>query len=200
MNLKTSEAFYFMKYLCRMKHMLLVPLLLFSTLIHAQKTEQGDSKAVYDAEQKRLAETIGKPYPAFSVKTDSATISNESGRGKTVFINFWFESCAPCIAEFDALEKMYEKLKDSSNIIFLGLTYETPEKIKAVKKRFGITWPMAHISMSECYRLNMNNGFPTSIILDHSGMISYIHTGGSTVKDVADEFVRTELYPRLVKE
>lgn len=183
-----------------MKHILLVPLLLLSTLLIAQKTEQGDSKAVYDAEQKRLAEIIGKPYPAFSVKTDSGSISNDIIRGKKVYINFWFESCAPCIAEFNALEKMYEKVRDSSNIIFLGLTYETPEKIKAVKKRFGINWPMAQISMSECYRLNMNNGFPTSIILDHSGMISYIHIGGSTVKDVADEFVRTELYPRLIEK
>lgn len=180
-----------------MKQFFLFSFALIAGLSQAQTTQQANADAVYQALQKRLAETIGKPFPEFKLITDSGALNNESFIGKTVFINFWFESCAPCIAEFEGLRIMYEKLKDNKDIIFIGVTYETQEKIKAVKEKFKLHYPMASIPITACYQLNMNNGFPTSIILDPTGKISYIHSGGSTNIDVATDFVMSVIYPRL---
>lgn len=68
-------------------------------------------------EQDSIRQTyIGKKYPAFvSVTMEGDTISEKMLSGKVTFLNFWFEACAPCIAEFEELKLMYEKYKVTSD-------------------------------------------------------------------------------------
>ena len=65
-------------------------------------------------------ESIGKAFPAFSVDHDNKIFNNDSLKGKTVFINFWFAACPPCIAEFDALNDLYDSLHNKTNFEFIS--------------------------------------------------------------------------------
>lgn len=52
---------------------------------------------------------VGCKVPNFNVRTingESVTLSEL--KGKVVVINFWFEACAPCIAEIPALNRLKE--------------------------------------------------------------------------------------------
>jgi thiol-disulfide isomerase/thioredoxin len=144
-------------------------------------------------------EAIGKPFPSFSFAADGKVFNNDQLKGKTVFINFWFEACAPCIAEFDALNEVYEKLKDNKNFVFISFTFETPEKIKKVKEKYSLPYTVISIDRKECYRLNLKNGFPTSMILDSTGAIRYMTSGGFTDKINARKSVMENIYPEIVK-
>jgi thiol-disulfide isomerase/thioredoxin len=152
-----------------------------------------------NARNKRNKDAIGKPYPSFSFATDGKVFNNDLLKGKTVFINFWFEACAPCIAEFGALSEVYQKLKDNKNFEFISFTFETPEKIKKVKEKYPLPYTVISIDRKECYRLNLNNGFPANMILDSTGAIKYMSFGGNTDKAIASKYAMENIYPEIVK-
>ncbi|MEI7733960.1 MAG: TlpA disulfide reductase family protein [Ferruginibacter sp.] len=147
---------------------------------------------------KRDQRFIGKPYDAFSFTTkDSAVFSNANLKGKVVFINFWFEACPPCVAEFDALNALYLKYKNDPKFIFVSFSSDSLETVNSVKQKYHITFPVISISKEECYRLNQQNGFPTSIILNTAGKIQFMHTGGSLEKEEIKLYFNTTLYPAI---
>jgi thiol-disulfide isomerase/thioredoxin len=145
-------------------------------------------------------EAIGKPFPLFTASFKNKVFTNQNLMGKIVFINFWFASCAPCIAEFDALNELYEKFKTNRNFEFISFTYETPETIKELSEKYKIKYKVISIKQEDCYRLNQNSGFPTSIMLDKKGTIKVITFGGSLDKAVARDIIFSEFYPKLMTE
>ncbi len=145
-------------------------------------------------------EAIGKPFPAFSGKLNDSVFTNDNFMGKTVFINFWFAACPPCVAEFKALKELYEKLKAKKNFLFISFTFDDLKTIKKVKAKYQIPYPVLQMSETECYRLNFGNGFPVSIILDSNGIIKDLRSGGSTEKTKARAFLMKKLYPQILKE
>lgn len=142
-------------------------------------------------------ETIGKEFPSFNTKLGDSVFNNESLRGKTVFVNFWFESCAPCIAEFKGLNELYDSLKTDSTFAFISFTYETKSTVARVKKKYGLKFPIVSVSNSDCYRLNQDNGFPTNLILDTNLAIRHIETGGSVNIDDARWHMMYRIFPVL---
>ncbi len=148
----------------------------------------------------RAKEAIGKPFPSFHALANKTILTNKDLKGKVVFVNFWFEACAPCIAEFDALNELYLKLKDNNKFEFLSFTYETPKKLQEIKGKYNIQYKVASIEKQDCYRLNQNNGFPTSIIFDSNGTIKYLKTGGSSDKVKARQIIFDEVIPNILKE
>ena len=173
--------------------------LFLSVACFAQKNsaEKEWDDFIKDFEAKQKA-AIGKPYPEFSIVGGDSIISNKSWKGKTVFINFWFEACSPCIAEFDGLNQLYNKVKDNKNIVFISFTFETTKKIEEIKAKYKIQYPAVSITEKESRRLNLNNGFPTNIIVDKEGKIKFLVTGGSTDKVKASEIIMKEIYPKIL--
>jgi len=186
-----------------MKPIMLFLFVLLSLFSNAQTLTDHERDSIsneyFKAKDKANKEAIGKPYPAFSFKTDGKVFNNDLLKGKTVFINFWFEACAPCIAEFDALNEVYQKLKDNKNFAFISFTFETPEKVKEVKEKYQLPYTVISIDRKECYRLNLNNGFPANMILDSTGAIKYMSFGGNTDKAMARKYVMEIIYPEIVK-
>jgi thiol-disulfide isomerase/thioredoxin len=136
---------------------------------------------------------LGKPFPSFTVRSGGNTLSNKLFKGKTVLINFWFEGCHPCMAEMEALGELQERLKDNKDFLFISFTWDNPEAIKRVKEKYGIAFPVIETTDEECHKLNFGNGYPTNIIVDKTGKIKYLHSGGSTNKTEAREFIMTTL-------
>lgn len=143
---------------------------------------------------------LAKPYPVFKADNEYGEICNDSLMGKVVLLNFWFAACPPCVAEMEALNKLYQKFKNNKKFSFLSFTFEPPAKLVQLKKKFQMRYPVYSLSSMECYRLNRNNGFPTTIILDETGIIRYITYGGSTDKAEAEEIVLKEILPALEKQ
>src|SRR5688572_13442850 len=85
------------------------------------------------------SENIGKGFPAFSAHSiQGENYSDEMLSGKVVFINFWFENCPPCIAEFEALNELYKNYKNNKNFQFISFTYEKKEKAFRAAQKYGI--------------------------------------------------------------
>ena len=101
------------------------------------------------------------------------------------------------MAEFDALNALYDKFKDSSQFKFVSFTYENQASIEKVKAKYNIKFPVySTVTLKECQRLCLGLGFPTNIILDKCGDIRHITAGGYSDKKKAAEFIRG-FYPEI---
>ena len=74
-------------------------------------------------------------------------------RGKTVVLNFFASSCAPCKAESGVLEAASRQYR-SQGAVFVGIDYQdaTPDARRFVKAH-GITYPVVRASGSDRYRV-----------------------------------------------
>ncbi len=143
---------------------------------------------------------LGKSFPSFTALSQGRTVSNELFKNKVVLINFWFEGCHPCMAEMEALNELQQQLKGNKDFLFVSFTWDNPEAIKRVKEKYGLTFRVISKSEEECRRLNFNNGYPTSIILDRTVSIKYLHSGGSMDKKNAREFIMKTLLAEIKSE
>ncbi len=82
-----------------------------------------------------------------------------------------FESCAPCISELEAFNKLFDLLKDDKNFMFISFTFDPDSTIQKLKTRYNTKYKVFHLNRPECYRLNFNIGFPTSFVLNKKALL-----------------------------
>ena len=186
-----------------MKRSLLIFFILLSTSSYGQNNSPEKNTMTADSflilMDKKNSDFINKPFPQFSVSANNKECSNSTLKGKVVFINFWFAACPPCMAEMDELNKLFEKYKYNKYFEFVSFTFEKPKEIALIKKKFKIGYAIYSISRDECYRLNNNNGFPTSVILDSAGTVRYIHPGDQLNKKEIKKYFTTKIHPLIEK-
>ncbi len=163
-----------------MKGFLLLILFFLTESMLAQDFNTGLNRFI--KEQDSIRQTyIGKKYPAFvSVTMEGDTISEKMLPGKVTFLNFWFETCAPCIAEFEELKSMYERYKDDQNFQFISFTTDSYTDAKKTVRKYKLPYKVCHISRDYASKMNFNQGFPTNIVIDKKGNVVFLKAGGAT--------------------
>jgi thiol-disulfide isomerase/thioredoxin len=94
-------------------------------------------------------------------------------------MNFWFETCSPCIAELGALSDLFGKYKDNPNFLFLSFTIDNAEVAKKAVEKYDIPFFVCPVSREEASRMNFGMGFPTNIVINSEKKIEFFKTGGS---------------------
>jgi len=150
--------------------------------------------------QAKTSQILENPFPIFVAANEQGKINNDSLKGKVVLINFWFEGCHPCLAEFGALNELAQKLKGNKEFEFISFSWDTTETIKRVKEKYKLQFKVFQASAKECSRLNQNSGYPTTIILNRQGIIKYWIMGGETDTTRAREFVMNTLLSKIQQE
>ncbi len=128
--------------------------------------------------QGESSKLIGTKAPTFEMKdTDGNIISSESTKGKIVVLNFWFTTCKPCIMEIPELNEVYNKYKDSEDIIFASITFDKEDEVNTFLKKHPLKYPV--VANSEQTTTNFGiSGYPTNIVIDKNGNYSDITSGG----------------------
>lgn len=105
---------------------------------------------------------------------EGETTSLANFQGKPVFVNFWASWCVPCLAEFEAMEKLTTKFPNAA-FIFINL-----EDQKAFAKYVGKTehsLPFWRLNTPIPEELR-HGAIPATFILDEEGRIVLKHIGG----------------------
>lgn len=142
----------------------------------------------------------GKTFPAFKATgLDGKVYTNENIQGKVTFVNFWFESCHPCITEIPMLNRLYSLFKDTPGFQFYAITFETKENAERAVKNYGIEYPVLLVSYGSVQVLNFKAGYPTNMILDREGKVNFCTNGGLSNPELADRLVDKYFKPGLEK-
>jgi len=103
------------------------------------------------------------------------TYDISEARGQVVVVNFWGSWCAPCRAEADDLEAVYQATK-GSGVAFLGINVQDQrDKAKAFEEG-RVTYPSLFDPASRL-ALDLDippNTVPATVVLDREGRVAVV--------------------------
>lgn len=118
------------------------------------------------------------PAPDFTLQSrDGASVSLSELRGEVVLINFWASWCGPCRQEMPLLEALYQRYA-ALGFTMLGVnTDEDPANAEQMLADHPVSFPILYDSGNEVTRLYDVIAMPSTVLVDRTGNIRYLHKG-----------------------
>lgn len=116
---------------------------------------------------------INEPLPDFQLQDLANGLKSKgSYDDKVTFINLWFTSCPPCIAEIPYLNDLKKQYEDRVN--FVAITFENKDKINTFLARK--PFDFEHLVDGGDYfnRELKNKTFPKLIMIDRKGTVRFV--------------------------
>jgi cytochrome c biogenesis protein CcmG/thiol:disulfide interchange protein DsbE len=127
----------------------------------------------------------GETAPPFSAPTlDGRRVALGDLRGRVVVLNFWATWCGPCRVEMPELERYQAQMGDRVAVLGINMQ-ESPSAIAPFVSQYGLAFPILldqDGSVASPYRVT---GLPTSVIVDHAGVIRERVVGPMTYETLA---------------
>lgn len=129
---------------------------------------------------------IDKPAPNFElVAMDGQRVRLSSFRGRVVFLNFWATWCEPCQRELPAFAEFSESQGVNGAVILALNMAENVETIDTYFTEHGISGIQVlldeKLDVQSAYGVRQ---FPTTYVLDSTGVVRYMHLGEMTTDDL----------------
>ncbi|MDZ4671949.1 MAG: cytochrome c biogenesis protein CcdA [Phototrophicales bacterium] len=130
---------------------------------------------------------VGQTAPDFSATTATGEVIRLADlRGKTVLLNFWFTTCAPCKVEMPAFQNAYETNADNDFVVVAVNREESAEAILAFGTELSLTFPLV-LDTSGALQARYNIiGYPTTYLINPDGVIINFHTGPLSEARIAE--------------
>lgn len=129
-----------------------------------------------------------KHFPKIKVESligDSISINDFID--KYVVINWWAVGCGPCRHEIPGLNKLVDKYKPNSDVVFIAIAFDKKERLEKYLElnEFKYTQTVGNKETAKLF----GELFPKNIIVNPQGMITYYSEGGSKTKymDIDEE-------------
>lgn len=115
---------------------------------------------------------VGLPAPDISfTDLNGKVVELKDLRGKVVFIDFWATWCGPCRMEMPHIEKLYQELKGSGKIAFLGASNEEKNTITGFLKKSDYNFPIVQVKAEDAQGLFKVSSIPAGFVIDAEGII-----------------------------
>jgi len=108
---------------------------------------------------------------------NGGTFSLADQRGKIVLINFWATWCPPCLEEMPAMERLWQKHKDSGFVLVAVSVDTDPKKVVPFVTEHKLTFPIAldpSMGVADKYGVR---ALPSSFIVDKGGLMAGLALG-----------------------
>jgi thiol-disulfide isomerase/thioredoxin len=102
------------------------------------------SPGTVDAEEQKSVSSEEMQWRLISIDGESVQLSDFEG--KPLFINFWATWCPPCVAELPEINDLHNAYRDK--VVFLLITDESPETVRAFMKQKNYNLPVYFIQSS----------------------------------------------------
>lgn len=127
---------------------------------------------------------IGKPAPAFSLKTLSGkTLTNANTKGKVVLIDMWASWCGPCKAASPTMQELHKKFASKglmvvgANVMDGSVADSKMQSAKYQKEhKFSYTFAFGADPLAEKFGVQ---GIPFFVVIDRTGIVRDVMVGFS---------------------
>ena len=129
------------------------------------KIEEGNEKCDLDSLNFSFLDQYGKIHRLSSYK------------GKVIFLNCWATWCSPCRSELGEIEELYNKYKDSDDVVILTSTFPNQSgegnasSIKEFMNKNGYTFPVLFDNSGKILSTLGIYAFPTTYLFDKKGNV-----------------------------
>lgn len=139
--------------------------------------------------------SIGQKIPDFSLTAFSGDTYRLSDLiGKVVLVNIWASWCISCDEESYMLQKVWEELEPSGEVVFLGVDYVDTEKpALAYIQTHGVTFPNGPDLASKISKMFRIQGVPESFLIGTDGVLKAIQIGPFSSEQEILDFVNQAL-------
>ncbi len=126
------------------------------------------------------ARFVGKPAPAFKVKTLGGREIGSEGlarEARAVVVNFWGVRCAACIDEMKPLNAIYGRYRDRLVVIGVNVDGVDAATLAGLMKDAGLSVdydiaPDADFKVADSFKLT---AAPLTFVIDGGGIVRYQH-------------------------
>ena len=141
---------------------------------YSQKEEQ-----IYVA-KKMGQNDLGSTYPAFTAKSvDDVIYESKNLRGKYVALDFFYQSCLPCIKAIPEWIQLRNEI-DTSQLLKLGIDPLPKDSVQMKKfmERYKINYDViVGYTASKLKETVGHTGYPFTVLINPEGKIDYIVDG-----------------------
>jgi cytochrome c biogenesis protein CcmG, thiol:disulfide interchange protein DsbE len=121
---------------------------------------------------------VGKPAPAFALRTESGdTVTLAGLRGKVVYVDFWASWCGPCRRSFPWMNEVQQRYgAEGFAIVAINVDKQHTDAqrfLQAVPARFTVVYDAAG-STPLAYSVE---GMPSSFLIDAQGTVVGVEQG-----------------------
>ncbi|MEI7886424.1 MAG: TlpA disulfide reductase family protein [Actinomycetes bacterium] len=123
--------------------------------------------------------TLDEPAPDIRLDfLDGGTkqLSEIAGRGTPVLLNFWSSTCAPCLNELPAIEKVSQQLKGKVTVIGID-SQDTVDSGNKMVTQTGITFRNGRDPKGEISTAFGALALPRTVLIDAQGNVAATYTG-----------------------
>jgi thiol-disulfide isomerase/thioredoxin len=121
---------------------------------------------------------LQEPAPDFSLKDlEGREWSLSELKGKVVMIDFWATWCQPCKAEMPMLGEIHQKYNEYGFELLAVDVGEDENTVRKFVEELDVDLPILMDEESRVSNLYKVQAFPTSFLIDTSGILQYVHVG-----------------------
>ncbi len=130
-----------------------------------------DKKTLEDAGAQALA---GKAPDLAMIDSEGRATGMRDLRGNAVILHFWASWCSPCKREFPAIERIYQRFKDSGlTVLAVSIEYGADlTEMKRLASSLGATFPVFAVKHGNGVERYWSLGVPMTYFIDKNGNIA----------------------------
>lgn len=121
--------------------------------------------------------TTGAPFKPFKERDmNGKKFDIKALAGKVIVLNFWFINCPPCRMEIPELNKIVDKYKDNSDVVFVAMALDDASALQDFLK----TTPYQYNIIDNARYIAEKYGiktYPTNVVVDKAGNVKF-HSSG----------------------
>ena len=136
------------------------------------------------------AVTSGEKVPAASFERFSGGQGHFTDyAGRPLVINFWQTTCAPCLKEMPAFERVHQAL--GARVQFLGIDVnDTLSSGKTYARKLAITYDLVRDPRSELISALGGTVLPTTVLVGADGTVLSVHSGAFNEADLTSAITK----------
>ena len=123
------------------------------------------------------------PIEGTFISLDGKPLKISDWRGKVVILDYWATWCGPCRQSFPSLQKLYERYKNNSDVVFaiVNVWERSDDRVKTVrdflKSNPTLTFPM-YLDKDDSVVAKFGvTGIPTKFYLGKDGRVQFKEVG-----------------------